>query len=85
MQGPEPWLRDGAIFVPTRVQERLQEQSADGTYRDIDASRRTYYVGAIDDFLLRITANVEFGRFHRADPSHPFQYALMHSGPTHMQ
>jgi len=36
---------DGAIFIPTRVQERLQEQDAGGRkYVDVPGSRRVFFV-----------------------------------------
>ena len=36
---------DGAIFIPTRVQERLQEQDSGGRkYVDVPGSRRVFFV-----------------------------------------
>jgi len=47
-------LGDGAIFIPTRVQERLQEQDADGgKYLDVPGSRRVFFIAGAISLLLR--------------------------------
>ena len=45
-------LGDGAIFIPTRVQERLQERGADGKYVDVGDSRRLFFVAGAHHTLV---------------------------------
>jgi hypothetical protein len=45
-------LGDGAIFIPTRVQERLQERGADGKYVDVGDSRRLFFVAGTQHSLI---------------------------------
>ena len=45
LQEASPAFGDGAIFIPTRVQERLQEQDAGGRkYVDVPGSWRVFFV-----------------------------------------